>query len=597
MKTCLNWINLALLGLVLVVFACTYAPEEEYFKDVPQTDPVVSLSLNSYDNADTIYLWSHTNFSYNLDPGKGKLERVEILIDDAVIRTATTPQGDFIMDYYNWFKTGTYELKLQFVASSGTGSLAEKVGAEKIQVWRKWVLVIDAERPQTPHITFSEENGFLKINWPKYTKPNFVRYSIIKSNGYGNETGRQISNRDENFWIDSTYVGGYSSNPQYRVWVESKIGSTASDDAYKYDPVSFTAGPLNPLDSTVTVTWNKVKYPGALASYTVSESGTELYRTTEANDTSVTVKLKSIVFGTEDILYFSAAPKYVPNYYPSPSVVARFMLGTKLRHPGTYVYNVDRKQYIAYSNVYGKTPYFYLYTPDMVAVDSIATESFTPTIPVRGQYVYCNTSQGLDMLDLNTGIMNRNVMPILPGNFRATSTGLVNYDNSRYSAGKTIYSTTVYDVQQKKIIYSDGDYIRVYSTVSVDGNFILAGRTRLLKISNGSTTQVGTVLGGSAFIDFRGDDCNEMIFYSSNSVSIRNSNNGAFLRTIPVPFSAYYTFVSYDPGSKCMVWQEPSTHMIGLLNIETGASKIVKSYATTVVNGALFFGEYYIKLL
>jgi hypothetical protein len=585
------------LGLVLVVFACTYAPEEEYFRDVPQTDPVVSLSLNSYDNADTIYLWSYTNFSYRLDAGKGKLERVEMLIDDAVIRTATTPQGEFIMDYYNWFQTGTYELKLQFVASSGTGSLAEKVGAEKIQVWRKWVLVIDADRPQIPHVTFSEENGFLRINWPKYTKPNFVRYSIIKSDGYGNETGRQILNRDENFWIDSAYVGGYSRYLQYRVWVESKIGSTASDYAYKYDPVSFTAGPLNQLDSTVTVTWSRTKYPGALAAYTVRESGAELYRTTEANDTSVTVKLKSIVFGAEDVLYFNAAPKYVPNYYPSADIVARLMLGKKLPHPGTYAYNVDRKQYIAYSNVPGKTPYFYLYTPDMVAVDSIATGSVAPNMPVRGQYIYYHTSQGLDMLDLNTGNVNRNVTPTLPGSFRATSTGLVNYDDSRYSAGKTIYSTTVYDVLQKKIIYSDGQYTRVYSTVSVDGNFILAGRSRLLKISNGSTTQVGTVPGGSAFIDFRGDDCNEMIFYSGNAISIRNSNNGALLRTIPVPFSAYYTFVSYDPGSKCIVWKETSNHMIGLLNIETGASKTVKSYAATVINGALFFGEYYIKLI
>jgi hypothetical protein len=147
-------------------------------------------------------------------------------------------------------------------------------------------------------------------------------------------------------------------------------------------------------------------------------------------------------------------------------------------------------------------------------------------------------------------------------------------------------------------LFSDAQYYSVSSAVSGDGNFIWTRPlSKILKVTDGGTTQVGSVSSSGQFIGFRGDDCNEMIFRRDNFLDIRNSNTMALIRSLPVPFGIYYTYVGYDPASKYTVWEEASTHTIALLHIETGTTKTFKSYATRVINGTLFYGEYYIKIL
>lgn len=51
---------------------CTYTPEEEFFKEIEQLDGKnFSISLDSYDEKDIIFLEGPAEFTYNIGSGNG----------------------------------------------------------------------------------------------------------------------------------------------------------------------------------------------------------------------------------------------------------------------------------------------------------------------------------------------------------------------------------------------------------------------------------------------------------------------------------------------------------------------------------------------
>ena len=109
----------ALLPLLMV--ACTYEPEEIYFKEVPQPEHAATFSLNSYNDSDTIVLYGPADFSFHVDITPGRVQQVEVLLGDNLIMNSGSKANKFSIDGYR-LVTGIYELKIQFISNSGSGS-------------------------------------------------------------------------------------------------------------------------------------------------------------------------------------------------------------------------------------------------------------------------------------------------------------------------------------------------------------------------------------------------------------------------------------------------------------------------------------------
>jgi hypothetical protein len=583
---------LPFLSILLGLIACTYKPEEEFYNDIPKTEPEVSISLNSYSASDTIYLWNDASFTYSLQQGAGNLERVEVLLGDNVVYSHYgSRNGLFTLNRYNYLRTGTFTLKVQFVASSGTGSLADQVGAEKIEVWRTWTVVVDVDPPPKPDLRLSIENGFLKLTWNKYSKPNFRQYFVSRSDP-SNYTQKYITDPNDTSWIDSTYVGSSHSDVQYYVSVQAIDEYTQSNEYIsKRDRYPLTAGVFQQQDSTLHLRWPKCKYLSAFQEYEVSHNGVVLYRTTNPDDTVATVKLSNIMFGYESSVHMNVVPRYKTVYSARDNEV-RVTLGNRIKHNGTMFYKRDRDQYVCRAG-----NYFYLYDKSLQPVDSVPGATGAVYVPYSGDNVFFSSAD-YGMINLTTKV--KKSKPGFSGRswFSVSGNGLVTYETSSRNNGRTVYSMSVTDLVNDVQIHSDGQYTSVYATLSDDGKYFLKNPSRKVwTVNNGVATEGSSTFSG--FREFRADKPNEIIMApENNSVAIRSATTGQTLRTLALPnVPRSVVFSSYDPVTGTMVWYHEDSRTIYLINIETGATKSYRSLGTRLVNGVLFYGDYYIKIL
>src|SRR5688500_12421054 len=146
---------------LLLLAGCTYMPEEVSFTEVPIPENVYSISLNDYDEADTIFLYGEANFSYRASTSPGDILNMYVTLDEASLG-GDSQAGTFSIKNEH-LKTGIHELKIMFRATSGSGSLADLSGREQFQVWRTWTVKIDVDPPPKPTITQTVENGFVKL--------------------------------------------------------------------------------------------------------------------------------------------------------------------------------------------------------------------------------------------------------------------------------------------------------------------------------------------------------------------------------------------------------------------------------------------------
>ncbi len=280
--------SILFLYLSLVYTACTFDPQGEYFVDVDE-NPTIAVRVDLNTAQDTISLIEPTTFSYSIDVGQRTLNSLEIWLGDYLIETSTENFGDFSLRPEN-YQTGAYELRLLFNANSGTGSLADELGAQILTGERVWLIQIDND-PIAPILIqeVKPDNGRLLIKWNTYEKPNFYQYSIHRNNA--STPFAIIDDQLQTFVYDSLYVGG---NVTYRVDIQGykqRSQGTVFTYSDNYPQLKVAA---NDRVSTVTLRWDESMYHANFGSYTLfklenSSPPTLIKTLTNVNDTSITI--------------------------------------------------------------------------------------------------------------------------------------------------------------------------------------------------------------------------------------------------------------------------------------------------------------------
>jgi len=292
------------ISALLLLTSCEYELENENFQNIQPPDSAHPFSIELTPTNDTIRLFTRTNFQYNINTFGLNLINGEFSLGE---KQWWAYSGD--QDFYinpNEYTPGYYNLTLDAITNTGSGSLAEHFGAEGYKIEQKWPMIIDSRpAPELTPVKSITEDGYLKISWPKCDQYNFKSYQISFSSYY-NYASKTIYDPDSAFYIDSSYVGGeFSFTISCNVYADNNQHSLAQRLSF-YDSIPELKFEEMGLDS-LRIFWDKSPYsckyklkissykdnfsigPFSDTSYTVSHpglNGLSVYLYIYPNDTS-----------------------------------------------------------------------------------------------------------------------------------------------------------------------------------------------------------------------------------------------------------------------------------------------------------------------
>ena len=200
-----------LLAAVLALVGCdalTFSPDSEPFTDVDATPELLVLDLAP---TDTVGLYGSARLAFTF-PGR-RADRVEVYLDDELVAEGGA-DGSVTIETRGR-TDGPYSLRVLAFAPSGTGSLGDRVGRERIVTERKATAVIDNAPPEAVLASSRIHGGLLTLEWGRYRRYNFDGYTVeraawnVSRGQYGNwEAVYQTDAAEVVAWADSAYLGG-----------------------------------------------------------------------------------------------------------------------------------------------------------------------------------------------------------------------------------------------------------------------------------------------------------------------------------------------------------------------------------------------------
>jgi hypothetical protein len=280
--------------LVFILFgccSCVFSLEKENFVEVNQNveSPEIYNLNNSLDD-DTIYFWYAQQFTFDLSSSDQSIIGVKVYVNDKTF-TFDGGSGSFTLYLSDFPDINFSQLKIEIYTESGTGSLADKLHREGFTFEKTWVLAINQVKGYNPNFRYSiTENGFLKLEWDRYLWDNFYSYNIGAS--YSSFVidpmpAHYIKNVEQNYFIDSSYVGG-PIEYVFTNYLSANSNFHLSDSAIlkiniPVPEISFSSTP-----DSLTIRWTKSKLDGI---YELNDSRYQFdyIHFTSDNDTSFTM--------------------------------------------------------------------------------------------------------------------------------------------------------------------------------------------------------------------------------------------------------------------------------------------------------------------
>jgi len=274
--------------LLLFIGGCEFHSDNEYFREVQKTDSAaISISLDPSDSI--VYLAGDQRFNYLAITDSLKCYNVKVFVDTTKISDIDEAYGSFNLSADD-YADGHYVLTIVATTSSGSGSLADVVGAEGFLFSFSWDMFVDKSPPVAVQITnIFNDDGILKIEWEKYEKSNFSRYEVVRT--FYNGTGipysislAVIHDQNQNYYQDDTYLGGEIT---YQVKVFSPMNKIAISEAKTFIDEGFSLQAEWIENDLVKLSWNKCKYPKAFKEYRVFQNQQFVYSSADAESNQV----------------------------------------------------------------------------------------------------------------------------------------------------------------------------------------------------------------------------------------------------------------------------------------------------------------------
>lgn len=588
--------GIRIITLLFAASACTYTPDETFFKEVEQKQPTANITLDNVPQGQDIYLDDGATFSLNIQTTV-TVSKTEVFIDTKKIAEFNSGAGSFSIGLED-LKTGSYELKIVITTNSGTGSLADKSGTETVQLWKTWPLVIDVDPPPVPVLTQTEQNGFVKLSWTPFTKKTFKSYNFsISSPGHQNIT---ITDPNKTSFIDSAYLVGYRT---YSISTSTNR-TTSYGNLIEVSSQQEITMALNSADTSIAVSWRKPKFPGNFKDVVIMEGTTERKVVTNANDTTATVKLESALFGAPSTVVARINARYPAatvaftdtRTFPNPCADG------KLAVLQNYIYSNELNTVLGHD---GK--FLRFYNSAMTVVDSLPQTASIYSNAQAGKYLYQSSAQGFAQLDLVT----KQILTFTtPGHLGAPApaVSLTDNDNQVVSYIQWDFTnpsdprrlSTVYDISTNTVMNQVNVPFAVdpgLMELSADGKYGIRNR-EIFSIAGTTVTTTNVFLPGPVY-EFHPDNGDELMYLGCPTDIIKTSDL-SHIRTIAPP-EVGYTRYNYDPATKRILYRKDGSQSVYLVHSDTGHAILAKAVEYNIVSfldGTLFTIQgYYKKIL
>lgn len=574
-----------------------FEPEGTYFKEITVKEPgQLQIKLNPA--ADTLAARGDTFFYFEVPEHVREEIGYRLYLGNQLLEENPYPP-DMILFEAGRRQDGHYTLRLELFVKSNTGSLADKVGMEYFIYKYAWVLKID-NRPSSNYpihqFTVTEEEGRIKLSWPKYDLPNFQTYLISRREVGGRERYKSIyiDNVNTTRYFDDAFVGGsytYTLTVQLNEYPNHVAGSAQPLEA-----------PIPQLlrqeqrEGAFYIAWSSCLYPKNFEAYEIYQQGpygTKLvYSGTRAEDTTVVLPA---AFGPMNYQLYTK-PRLVSEAWEGS--VSDFSLSYGFPHslPFSSPFLVGEKAYLVQSDDGRLTKY------DGASLEPLLSRPFkgkSLTISDNGEYIYY--TDGSHLIRLNPASLQEEA--------RVSAVSLIGYEttiqhlavNNQHqllfwgylnTTGKTD-SMTLVDMNAKEVL------IRRYfpepygGTLSNDGHFFLQGPTVLLDLIHGHRT----ILDGHAFWLPQGPS--RLVYATSQGIVVMDPESRQPLKEIPTPGWLHSLGVDPLTGYVGGGLQQEDQLSYRIYNVET--AELIKEIAVSTPylffrNNTLFSYDLYLPV-
>jgi len=322
---------IVIIFILLSAYACEYQTEDVHFVEKGQPIPDKEIEINLYgvrDN-DIIYIYNKTRLSYSINEEFDKILKTEITLDGIVIENS---YNGILIDP-EVYDNSIHKLKLYVESTSGTHSLAEKLGLERYIGEKEYTLKyihVDKGLQITDGLS---ESDYLKIQWekPDIEGLEVDRYEITYNEDWSwdSEITVTISNPNQTYIIDENYVHGYKDYQIRTYFKDNKIEPWYDRYTMSYSSLGGEKIQIKIDDlENGFVSWNKNKYRCKyIFAYGVDEDWITKIETLEYALTSKNISLPPFpedIYGSIYVLpenyegsYWTWGENFFYYYYPT----------------------------------------------------------------------------------------------------------------------------------------------------------------------------------------------------------------------------------------------------------------------------------------
>jgi hypothetical protein len=280
-----------------------------------ETGPAIVINLNDYN--DTIKLGYTTDFKYAISGTTNKIIAVKISIGGRIIH-------DYLADSQQTFSftfdpatvpDGIYILDIQITTSTGSRSIAEKLGMEAYLYNLYWPVIIDKAIPEGNYnITFEKVHDpeGLKLSWPKFDHANCIKYVIYRRHLPFQQEPVPIAEVNDpkiSYYIDHSFREGQDA--LYFVRIITPYGYYDGITTPFGDNLTGVLSAEWHNNGTLDVTWDKARNLETFDSYYVftsySDTPMESYIIGDPEENHVTFLDAGFAYGIS--VYLAIVPK------------------------------------------------------------------------------------------------------------------------------------------------------------------------------------------------------------------------------------------------------------------------------------------------
>ena len=362
--------------------SCEYELHEVPMNDQvkpPNDGPPIVINLNDYH--DTIKIGGSTSFNYSISGTKNKILAVEISMDGIILHqyVADNHQSfSFVLDPID-LPNGQYSLSISVITSSGTGSIAEKLGAEGYLYELDWPIVIDKTEPSGEYaISFEKMHGpeGVKLTWTPFNHVNFANYVVYRQYRAVQQQPEAIvviDNPLQSSYIDQSFWEGQDAI--YFVRIVTHNGQYDGSMCNFTDQLSGLSTTWH-TNGTLDVSWNMAQNTASFGGYYIftsyADTPMETQFVSNLEETSCTFQNVGLAYGIN--IYLAIIPKGLPTadyknlkfYKYSPSIPSFIPVYSK-------AHRVNNHEFLLLST----QSKVYRYYPDNLTTEDTLTVNLT----------------------------------------------------------------------------------------------------------------------------------------------------------------------------------------------------------------------------